>query len=228
MVLVMLRCTRLPTLTTSSGLTMSAAATEAPPAATKRSQRVSLCRVSVGMADDASTRVRGVPYAVLQINCNVLHFAFSGGSWSCTRQNCENSHNLSLLLKTSVNISLAHLLPATLQAPSSDTLMVTSDQVQAALQQHLEATDVTVIDNSGGCGTAFDVAVVSAQFEGKRLLERHRLVCVCVCVCIVDQPRPTPVCHQVNAALKDLMPDIHALSIKRAWTPAQQQQHTAS
>lgn len=84
--------------------------------------------------------------------------------------------------------------------------MVTADDVQTALQQHLEATDVVVVDISGGCGTSFEVAVVSPQFDGKRLLERHRMV---------------------NAALKDLMQDIHALSIKRAWTPAQQQEQTS-
>lgn len=54
--------------------------------------------------------------------------------------------------------------------------MVTAEQVQAALQEHLQASDVVVIDNSGGCGTAFEVAVVTSQFEGKRLLERHRMV----------------------------------------------------
>ena len=42
--------------------------------------------------------------------------------------------------------------------------------------------------------------VVSPQFEGKRLLERQRLV---------------------NEALKDLMGEIHALSIKKTLTPEQ-------
>jgi len=52
-----------------------------------------------------------------------------------------------------------------------------------------------------GCGTSFEVRVVSAAFAGKRLLERHKLV---------------------NAALADLMPDIHALSIKKAKTPEEE------
>lgn len=42
--------------------------------------------------------------------------------------------------------------------------------------------------------------MIAQAFEGKRLLERHKLV---------------------NAALKDIMPNIHALSITRAWTPQQ-------
>lgn len=59
----------------------------------------------------------------------------------------------------------------------------------------------TVIDTSGGCGASFDVAVVSDAFNGKMLIARHRLV---------------------HDALAELMPDIHALSIKRCWTKAQQ------
>jgi acid stress-induced BolA-like protein IbaG/YrbA len=33
-------------------------------------------------------------------------------------------------------------------------------------------------------------------------------------------------CMQINDALKDLMPEIHALSIKRCWTKAQQAANT--
>ncbi len=54
--------------------------------------------------------------------------------------------------------------------------MPTVDQVQDALKTNLQATDVVVLDISGGCGQSYEVAVVSAEFEGKRLLERHRMV----------------------------------------------------
>ncbi|KAG5254233.1 transcription regulator [Salix suchowensis] len=66
---------------------------------------------------------------------------------------------------------------------------------------------IFLIDTSGGCGASFAIEIVSEQFEGKRLLERHRLV---------------------NAALEEEMKEIHALSIKKAVTPAQwkQQQET--
>lgn len=50
------------------------------------------------------------------------------------------------------------------------------------------------------CGASFEVEVVSEKFEGKRLLERHRMV---------------------NAALVELMQSIHALSIKKALAPSQ-------
>lgn len=48
------------------------------------------------------------------------------------------------------------------------------------------------------CGTSFRVAVVSSQFEGKRLIERHRMI---------------------NAALSEVMPGIHALTIAKAVPP---------
>ncbi|XP_058102174.1 protein BOLA2-like [Magnolia sinica] len=64
-----------------------------------------------------------------------------------------------------------------------------------------------VIDTSGGCGASFAIEIVSEQFEGKRLLERHRLV---------------------NSALEEQMKNIHALSIKKAVTPAQWQQQAES
>ncbi|XP_002282729.1 protein BOLA2 [Vitis vinifera] len=60
-----------------------------------------------------------------------------------------------------------------------------------------------VIDTSGGCGASFAIEIVSEQFEGKRLLERHRMV---------------------NAALQEELKQIHALSIKKALTPEQWKQ----
>jgi len=52
------------------------------------------------------------------------------------------------------------------------------------------------------CGASFSIEVVSAQFEGKKLLERHRMV---------------------NSALAEELKEIHALSIKKAVTPQQWQ-----
>lgn len=50
------------------------------------------------------------------------------------------------------------------------------------------------------CGASFDVEIATAAFEGKRLLERHRIV---------------------NTALTEELKDIHALSISKALTPQQ-------
>ena len=37
-----------------------------------------------------------------------------------------------------------------------------------------------VRDVSGGCGQSFEAVVVSSQFEGKPLLQRHRMVNGCL------------------------------------------------
>ncbi|XP_041009072.1 protein BOLA2 [Juglans microcarpa x Juglans regia] len=84
---------------------------------------------------------------------------------------------------------------------------VTKEQVESSLRAKMNPSQLEVIDTSGGCGASFAIEIVSEKFEGKRLLERHRLV---------------------NAALEEEMKEIHALSIKKALTPEQwnQQQQT--
>ena len=64
------------------------------------------------------------------------------------------------------------------------------------------------MDTSGGCGAAFEVAlVVSAKFAGLKPLEKHRLV---------------------NAALAGPLKEaIHALSIKKLLTPEARAKQTA-
>ncbi|PKA58340.1 hypothetical protein AXF42_Ash013846 [Apostasia shenzhenica] len=79
-------------------------------------------------------------------------------------------------------------------------MAVTKDDVEAALTSSLNPSHLQVIDTSRGCGASFELEIVSEKFEGKRLLERHRLV---------------------NAALAEQMPHIHALSIKKALPPSQ-------
>ncbi|XP_008785827.1 protein BOLA2 [Phoenix dactylifera] len=77
---------------------------------------------------------------------------------------------------------------------------VAKEDVESALTSALKPSHLEVIDTSGGCGARFEIEIVSEQFEGKRLLERHRLV---------------------NGALAEQMNHIHALSIKKALTPSQ-------
>lgn len=79
--------------------------------------------------------------------------------------------------------------------------MVDAASVTAALHAALPGSKADVLDVSGGCGSAFEVALVWHGFEGKARLARHRAV---------------------TGALADLMPDIHALSIKCA-TPGEDQ-----
>ncbi|XP_061345405.1 protein BOLA2 [Gastrolobium bilobum] len=84
---------------------------------------------------------------------------------------------------------------------------VTKEQVESSLKTTLNPSHIEVTDTSGGCGASFVVEIVSEQFEGKRLLERHRMV---------------------NAALEEEMKQIHALSVKKALTPEQWKQQQES
>jgi acid stress-induced BolA-like protein IbaG/YrbA len=72
----------------------------------------------------------------------------------------------------------------------------TPEQIQSYIEQGLTCTHLAV----EGDGQHFYATVVSAEFEGKRLIQRHQLV---------------------YAALGDRMKaEVHALSIK-AFTPAE-------
>ncbi|CAI9109062.1 OLC1v1008799C1 [Oldenlandia corymbosa var. corymbosa] len=84
---------------------------------------------------------------------------------------------------------------------------VSKEQVESSLTAKLSPSHLEVVDVSAGCGAKFTVEIVSEQFEGKRLLERHRMV---------------------NAALAEELKEIHALSITKAVTPSQWEQQQAS
>ncbi|PWZ34305.1 Protein BOLA2 [Zea mays] len=59
---------------------------------------------------------------------------------------------------------------------------VTKEDVEAAITSALSPSNLVVTDTSGGCGASYEIEVVSEKFEGKRLLERHRMVSVHVCM----------------------------------------------
>uniref|UniRef100_A0A3B0NGA9 BolA-like protein, putative n=1 Tax=Theileria annulata TaxID=5874 RepID=A0A3B0NGA9_THEAN len=65
--------------------------------------------------------------------------------------------------------------------------------VEEKIRSALSPTILKLVDKSGGCGAAFDAVIVSSLFEGKSLLDRHRLV---------------------NSALSEEMEKIHAFSMK--------------
>ncbi len=73
--------------------------------------------------------------------------------------------------------------------------MVTPDNVKAYIQQGLECEYINV----DGDGRHFEAVIVSPAFEGKGMLQQHRLV---------------------YSAIGDKMEDIHALSMK-TFTPEQ-------
>ncbi|KAK6497725.1 hypothetical protein TWF481_012128 [Arthrobotrys musiformis] len=76
---------------------------------------------------------------------------------------------------------------------------ITAESLEQTIRNKLEASYVSVIDNSGGCGQIFEAVIVSPQFEGKTSLAKSRLV---------------------NTTLKEEIAQIHAWSNK-TYTPAQ-------
>lgn len=78
--------------------------------------------------------------------------------------------------------------------------MITPEEIKATLTEALPVSLIEAQDLTGG-GDHWQVIIVSAAFEGKGLIEQHRMV---------------------NDALKEPMGDqrIHALSLK-TYSPAQ-------
>ncbi|XP_034946560.1 bolA-like protein 2 [Chelonus insularis] len=73
------------------------------------------------------------------------------------------------------------------------------DYIQDKLTKELDLEHIEVVDQSDGCGNKFAVLIVSKEFEGKTLLQRHRLV---------------------NSILKEELKEIHAFS-QSTLTPEQ-------
>ncbi|KAK6739610.1 hypothetical protein RB195_008234 [Necator americanus] len=70
--------------------------------------------------------------------------------------------------------------------------MVSEKDVHQRISEKLNPLLLEVTDQSDGCGAKFLITVVSDSFNGKRVLECHRLV---------------------QDAIADIMPQIHAVTI---------------
>ena len=80
------------------------------------------------------------------------------------------------------------------------TMAVTTEAVKQKLLASpvLKAVDVGVEDASGGCGSFFNVKVVSPVFKGQSLVMQHRMI---------------------NECLKEEIAELHGLTIKTALPP---------
>jgi stress-induced morphogen len=70
---------------------------------------------------------------------------------------------------------------------------VTKLQLEDKLAKALKISNLEVVDISGGCGTSFQVKIKSADFNGKNMIQQHRLV---------------------NEILKEELVEIHAFQLK--------------
>ncbi|XP_064613433.1 bolA-like protein 2 [Liolophura sinensis] len=76
---------------------------------------------------------------------------------------------------------------------------ISTEFIEQKLKKELDATHLDIEDVSGGCGAKFQALIVSPKFEGKPLLQRHRMV---------------------NTALQEELKTIHAFQMKTL-TPEQ-------
>nr|ADD38252.1 BolA-like protein 2 [Lepeophtheirus salmonis] len=77
--------------------------------------------------------------------------------------------------------------------------MYDAEYVRNKLQKELAPKHLDIVDESDGCGAKYNVVIVSDKFEGKPLLQRHRLV---------------------NSILEEELKIIHAFS-QKTYTPEQ-------
>ncbi|XP_033126710.1 bolA-like protein 2 [Anneissia japonica] len=59
-------------------------------------------------------------------------------------------------------------------------MAVSAELLAEKLKKELEAEYVNVDDMSDGCGGKFSAYIVSKKFEGKPLLQQHRMVNSCI------------------------------------------------
>ncbi|PCH42984.1 bola-like protein [Wolfiporia cocos MD-104 SS10] len=76
---------------------------------------------------------------------------------------------------------------------------ISSTELEGAIRSAIPITHLEIIDQSSGCGENYAVFVVSAAFEGKNTLARHRFI---------------------NDLLKDQIARMHAFS-QKTLTPKQ-------
>ncbi|KAJ1424035.1 bola protein [Ochromonadaceae sp. CCMP2298] len=72
--------------------------------------------------------------------------------------------------------------------------VITAEELEATIQANLPGVEfVKAVDESDGCGSKFEIEIVSEVFKGKTLLAQHRMV------------------HKV---IEEQRPHIHALTLK--------------
>jgi len=72
-------------------------------------------------------------------------------------------------------------------------MSVTVEQLEIALKEHFNSDPTIVVDVSDGCGTKFEIVVVSDHFIGMKILDRQRAV---------------------HDSIREYMPKIHAVTIR--------------
>ena len=59
----------------------------------------------------------------------------------------------------------------------AEEVVVTSELLESKLREGISDIEyLEIVDESGGCGAKFLITIVSPSFQGKPLLQQHRLV----------------------------------------------------
>ncbi|KAM9056823.1 LOW QUALITY PROTEIN: bolA-like protein 2 [Megaptera novaeangliae] len=98
------------------------------------------------------------------------------------RAEVEASTEVALVRAGSVaGVRAGVLSPLSCRPRWAATMELSAEYLREKLQRNLEAEHVEVEDTTPSrCASSFRVLVVSAKFEGKPLLQRHRLVNTCL------------------------------------------------
>ena len=88
---------------------------------------------------------------------------------------------------------------------SSDGVVVNPEALEEKIRAHVKNCEfVRVVDLSDGCGSKFDIIVVSSEFMGKAIIAQHRIV---------------------NKAIEDERKHIHAITLKTKTPESWQQEN---
>jgi len=79
---------------------------------------------------------------------------------------------MSMRAKTTGNVTAARVFLSSEAAGGKSKEAIMQDQLRSAL----EATEVEVVDISGGCGSMYKVEIESPKFAGVPLVKQHRMV----------------------------------------------------
>lgn len=105
-------------------------------------------------------------------DCEDVIFASRIGPHLEVSNNCVNSKTAEYILR----YRLTSYTGLTRVGCHVKINMVTAESVKETIERSLRCQICEVVDVSGGCGSSFQVTVVSEDFEGVPLLRRHRSI----------------------------------------------------
>ncbi len=142
----------------------------------------------------ASSLARAATNSSFQVSRSPLSHACGGG----------RAPSPTVLPSSLISRSLTHSFSSSSSPPPGDG---SGEEGSGAAEQHLVsvlrsrfpgATDIAVVDVSGGCGAMYEVYLEAEEFRGSRLVKQHQMV---------------------TQALKEEIKDMHGLRISTAVPP---------